>query len=246
MIQQTHWPSETTDFASCLFEVDLQCESEKMSDKAAWSAVDKLFEEKFVGEDDVLKAAIAESARAGLPPIAVSAAQGKQLYLTALSIGAKRILEVGTLGGYSAIWMARALGTDGELVTLEIDAKHADVARANISRARPAAKVEIVVGPAIKSLPALTGPFDLAFIDADKESNADYFAHALRLSRKGSVIVVDNVVRGGAVTDPNGNAQVQGVRRLFDLVAREKRVSATAIQTVGVKGHDGYLTAVVL
>ena len=217
-----------------------------MSDTAAWRSVDELFEEKLVQEDEALKAAVRESARAGLPPIAVSATQGKQLYLTALSIGAKRILEVGTLGGYSTIWMARALPKDGELVSLEIDPKHAEVARSNIARAKPEARVEVITGAAIDILPSLKGPFDLAFIDADKESNADYFAHALRMSRKGAVIIVDNVVRGGAVVDPNGNSQVQGVRRLLDIIASEKRVSATAIQTVGVKGYDGFLTALVL
>jgi predicted O-methyltransferase YrrM len=142
--------------------------------------------------------------------------------------------------------MARALPKDGELISLEIDAKHADVARANIARARLSAKVEVITGRAMDTLPSLKAPFDLVFIDADKENNAEYFAHALRLSRKGSVIIVDNVVRGGALADPNGNAQVQGVRRLFEMIAKEKRVSATAIQTVGTKGYDGFLTAVVL
>lgn len=216
-----------------------------MTDKT-WKDVDAYLEDRLVGEDAVLAAALKDSASAGLPPIAVSAAQGKQLHLTALAIGAKRILEVGTLGGYSTIWMARALPADGELISLEIDPKHAAVARANVDRAKPSAKVEIIVGKAIDTLKTLKGPFDLAFIDADKESNADYFSEALRLSRKGSVIIVDNVVRNGAVTDPNGNSMVQGVRRLFDLIAKEKRVSATAIQTVGVKGYDGFLTAVVL
>ena len=168
------------------------------------------------------------------------------LHLKALSIGAKRILEVGTPGGYSAIWMARALSADGELVSLEIDPRNADVARANIARAKPLARVEVKVGPAIASFPNLQGPLDLAFIDADKESNADYFVHALRLSRKGSAIIVDNVVREGRVADPNGNAQVQGVRRLLDMITNELRVSATAIQTVGMKGYDGFLMAVVL
>jgi predicted O-methyltransferase YrrM len=217
-----------------------------MSDSAVWKSVDAYIEEKLVAGDEVLKAAIRESTRAGLPPAAVSAAQGKQLYLTALSIGAKRILEIGALGGYSAIWMARALPRDGELVSLEVDPKHAEVARANIARAKLAAKVEVIIGRAIETLPELKAPFDLVFIDADKESNAEYFAHALRLSRKGSVIIVDNVVRGGAVADRNGNAQVQGVRRLFDMIAGEPRVSATTLQTVGVKGYDGFLMAVVL
>jgi predicted O-methyltransferase YrrM len=216
-----------------------------MSD-AKWGEVDAYIEDRLVPEDDALKAAVRDSASAGLPAIAVSPAQGKQLHLTALSIGAKRILEVGTLGGYSTIWLARALAADGELISLEIDPKHAAVARANNARAKPAAKVDVIVGKAIDSLKTLKGPFDLAFIDADKESNADYFSEALRMSRKGSIIIVDNVVRDGAVTDPNGNSMVQGVRRLFDMVAKEKRVSATAIQTVGVKGYDGFLTAVVL
>jgi predicted O-methyltransferase YrrM len=216
-----------------------------MSDKI-WRDVDSYIEDQLVAEDGALSAAMEDAAAAGLPAIAVSPAQGKQLHLMALSVGARRILEVGTLGGYSTIWMARALPADGELISLEIDPKHAAVARANIARAKPAAKVEIITGKAIDTLKTLKGPFDLAFIDADKESNADYFAEALRMSRKGSVIIVDNVVRGGAVTDPNGNSMVQGVRRLFDMLAREKRISATAIQTVGVKGYDGFLIAVVL
>ncbi len=211
-----------------------------------WRDVDSYIEARLVGEDEALSSAIRDSAAAGLPAIAVSAAQGKLLHLMALSIGAKRILEVGTLGGYSAIWMARALPSGGELVSLEIDPRNADVARKNIARAAPKAKVDVMLGPALESLPKLQGPFDMAFIDADKESNADYFAHALRMSRRGSVIIVDNVVREGRVADPNGNAQVQGVHRLFDMIAKEPRVSATAIQTVGMKGYDGFLTAVVL
>jgi predicted O-methyltransferase YrrM len=216
-----------------------------MSDKV-WSDVDAYIEDSLIGEDPVLAAALKDSASAGLPAIAVSPAQGKQLYLMALCIGAKRILEVGTLGGYSTIWMARALPAGGELISLEIDPKHAAVARANIARAKPAAKVDVIVGKAIDSLKGLKGSFDLVFIDADKESNADYFTEALRMSRKGSIIIVDNVVRGGAVIDPKGNSMVQGVRRLFDMIANEKRVSATAIQTVGAKGYDGFLMAVVL
>lgn len=212
----------------------------------SWIEVDAYIQETLVGEDEALFVATEASASAGLPLIAVSPAQGKQLHLTALAVGAKRILEVGTLGGYSTIWLARALPADGELISLEIDPRHAEVARANIARAKPAARVEVKVGRAIDTLRELQGPFDLAFIDADKESNADYFAEALRMSRKGSVIMVDNVVRGGAVTDRNGNSQVQGVRRLFDMIANEPRVSATAMQTVGAKGYDGFLTAVVL
>jgi predicted O-methyltransferase YrrM len=216
-----------------------------MSDRI-WRDVDGYIEERLVAEDEALSAAIRDSAAAGLPAIAVSAAQGKMLHLMALSIGAKRILEVGTLGGYSAIWMARALPAGGELVSLEIDPRNAEVARKNIARAGISASVDVKLGPALESLPKLSGTFDMAFIDADKESNADYFAHALRMSRKGSLIIVDNVVREGRVADPNGNAQVQGVRRLFDMIAQEPRVSATAIQTVGMKGYDGFLIAVVL
>lgn len=216
-----------------------------MTDKS-WIEVDAYIQEKLVREDEALFVATEASASAGLPPIAVSPAQGKQLHLTALAMGARRILEVGTLGGYSTIWLARALPADGELISLEIDPGHAKVARANIARARLAARVEVKVGPAIDTLRQLQGPFDLSFIDADKESNAEYFTEALRMSHKGSVIVVDNVVRGGAVTDRNANSQVQGVRRLFDMIANEPRVAASAIQTVGAKGYDGFLTAVVL
>ena len=215
-----------------------------MSDRI-WNDVDAYIEDRLVGEDEALSATIRESATAGLPAIAVSAAQGKLLHLLAMSISAKRILEIGTLGGYSAIWMARALPADGKLVSLEIDPRNAEVASRNIARAGLGDRVEILVGPAISRLPALQGPFDLAFIDADKESNADYFDHAVRLSRPGGVIVVDNVVRNGAVIDAGGNAMVQGVRRMMDAIHADKRVTATAVQTVGVKGYDGFLMAVV-
>lgn len=215
-----------------------------MSDRI-WNDVDAYIEDRLVGEDEALSATIRESAAAGLPAIAVSAAQGKLLHLLAMSISAKRILEIGTLGGYSAVWMARALPADGKLVSLEIDPRNAEVASRNIARAGLGDRVEILVGPAISRLPALQGPFDLAFIDADKESNADYFDHAVRLSRPGGVIVVDNVVRNGAVIDAGGNAMVQGVRRMVDAIHADKRVTATAVQTVGVKGYDGFLMAVV-
>lgn len=215
-----------------------------MSD-STWNEVDAYIEDRLVGEDEALSDAIRESAAAGLPAIAVSAAQGKLLHLLAMSIGAKRILEIGTLGGYSAIWMARALPAGGKLVSLEIDPRNAEVARRNIARAGVSEKVEIVVGPAVSRLPSLQGPFDLAFIDADKESNASYFDHAVRLSRPGGLIVVDNVVRNGAVIDPGGNAMVQGVRRMMDAVHADQRVTATAVQTVGAKGYDGFLIAVV-
>lgn len=216
-----------------------------MSDRI-WSDVDAYIEDRLVAEDAALSAAIRDSAAAGLPAIAVSAAQGKMLHLLALSIGAKRVLEVGTLGGYSAIWMARALPDTGELVSLEIDPRNAEVASDNIRRAGLNDRVNILVGPAISRLPSLDGPFDFTFIDADKQSNADYFDHAVRLSRRGAVIVVDNVIRNGDVIDPGGNAQVQGVRRMMDAISKHKRVSATAVQTVGNKGYDGFLIAVVL
>jgi predicted O-methyltransferase YrrM len=215
-----------------------------MSD-ATWRDVDAYIEERLVGEDEALSAAIRESAAAGLPAIAVSAAHGKMLHLLALSIGARRILEVGTLGGYSAIWMARALPPGGELISLEIDPRNAEVARKNIERAGLGSRVQVKLGPAIESLPNLAGPFDMAFIDADKESNAAYFDHAVRMSRSGGVIIVDNVVRGGGVIDIKGNAMVQGVRRMMDAIRTDSRVSATAVQTVGVKGYDGFLMAVV-
>jgi predicted O-methyltransferase YrrM len=215
-----------------------------MSDRI-WNDVDAYIEGRLVGEDEALSATVRESEAAGLPAIAVSAAQGKLLHLLAMSISAKRILEIGTLGGYSAIWMARALPSDGKLVSLEIDPRNAEVASRNIARAGLGDRVEILVGPAISRLPALQGPFDLAFIDADKESNVDYFDHAVRLSRRGGVIVVDNVVRNGAVIDAGGNAMVQGVRRMVDAIHADKRVTATAVQTVGVKGYDGFLMAVV-
>lgn len=215
-----------------------------MSD-AVWHSVDAYFEERLVGEDNALSLAIRDSTEAGLPAIAISAAQGKMLHLMALSIGAKRILEIGTLGGYSAIWLGRALPADGKLVSLEIDPRNVEVARRNVARAGLAEKVEIIVGPALQSLPHLAGPFDFTFIDADKERNAAYFDHAVQLSRPGAIIIVDNVVREGHVVDPNGNAQVQGVRRMMDAIHTDTRVSATAVQTVGVKGYDGFLIAVV-
>ncbi len=216
-----------------------------MSD-ATWNSVDAYFEDRLVGEDEALSAAVRDSAAVGLPAIAVSAAQGKMLHLMALSIRARRILEVGTLGGYSAIWMARALPADGRLVSLEIDPHNAAVARRNVTGAGLAEKVEIVVGPAIEALPGLTGPFDFSFIDADKESNAAYFDHAVRMSRPGAIIIVDNVVRDGQVVSPGSSPQVDGVRRMMDAIRANTRVSATAVQTVGAKGYDGFLMAVVL
>ncbi len=213
-----------------------------------WVEVDRYITDLFVSPDPALDAALKASQKAGLPAIEVSPSQGKLLMLLAQINGAQEILEIGTLGGYSTIWLARALPKDGRLITLEADAKHAKVARENIARAGFADRVEVRIGPALDTLPKLeaegAGPFDLIFIDADKPNNPAYFQWALKLSRKGSVIIADNVVRFGALiddksTDPN----VKGVRNFMEIIAREKRVSATAIQTVGVKGHDGFALA---
>jgi predicted O-methyltransferase YrrM len=216
-----------------------------------WTAVDRYFDEQLLPSDTALEAALRSSVGAGLPPANVAPNQGKLLHLLALACRARAILEVGTLGGYSTIWLARALPPGGRLITLELEQRHAEVARASLARAGLGAVAEVRVGPAIDSLPQLLaegcGPFDMVFIDADKASNAAYFDWALKLTRRGSLIVVDNVVRGGAVIDADSpDASVQGVRRLFDALAAEPRVSATAIQTVGSKGYDGLVLAVVV
>jgi predicted O-methyltransferase YrrM len=216
-----------------------------------WNAVDRYLADTLVPPDPVLEAALRDSEAAGLPAISVSAPQGKFLHLLARIQGARNILEIGTLGGYSAIWLARALPPGGRLISLEVDAKHAGVARANLARAGFANIANVRLGRAIDSLADLeresAGPFDFIFIDADKPSNPDYFAWALKLSRRGAVIVVDNVVRNGAVADgASSDAAVQGVRRLNHLMALEPRVSATALQTVGAKGYDGFAVALVL
>ena len=211
-----------------------------------WTAVDDYIGQVVGSSDAVLEAALADSAHAGLPAISVSPPQGKLLHLLARSIGARRILEVGTLGGYSAIWLGRALPPDGRLVTLELEERHAKVARANLERAGLTDRVEVLVGRAVDTLTAMEDDFDLVFIDADKPSNADYVGAALRLTHPGSLVVVDNVVRGGAVVDPSGDANVQGVRRLNDLLKSEPRLSATTIQTVGSKGYDGFTLALVV
>jgi predicted O-methyltransferase YrrM len=200
-----------------------------------------------VQPDESLADALEASDAAGLPAISVSPAHGKLLWTFARLLHARRILEIGTLGGYSTIWLARGMAPGGKLVTVEAVEKHATVARANIERAGLSAVVEVRVGQALATLPGINGPFDLTFIDADKQNNAEYFGWALKLSRPGGLIIVDNVVRDGAVIDEDSrNASVQGVRRLNDLIAKERRVSATAIQTVGVKGYDGLLVALVL
>ncbi len=215
-----------------------------------WTAVDRYFSDLFCPPDAALTAALEASAAAGLPAIHVSPNLGKLLHLLARAQGARNILEIGTLGGYSTIWLARALSPGGRLVTLEADAKHAEVARANLARAGLADVVELRLGPALETLPQLEaerrGPFDLTFIDADKPSYPDYFTWALRLSRRGSLLVIDNVVREGEVIDAaSPDPKVQGVRRLNELMADEPRVSVTAVQTVGCKKYDGFALALV-
>lgn len=213
---------------------------------AGWRAVDDYIAGKLLGDDEALAAALANNAAEGLPPIDVSATQGKMLFLLAQIAGARRILEVGTLGGYSTIWLTRALPADGRLVTLEIDEHHASVARRNLVRAGLADKVDIRVGPASDSLAAMTdeAPFDFVFIDADKQNNAHYLAEAIRLGRSGTAIVVDNVVREGGILDGNSDDErIAGTRALFDMLANEARLDATAVQTVGAKKWDGFVLA---
>jgi predicted O-methyltransferase YrrM len=216
-----------------------------------WSAVDAYLTEILVGADAALEEALRASDAAGLPAIQVTPNQGKLLHLLAKLGAARSILEIGTLGGYSTIWLARALPADGRLVTLELDAGYAEVARANLERAGMGEVVDIRVGRALETLPVLaaeeTGPFDLVFIDADKPSNPEYFTWALELTRPGSVIIVDNVIRDGAVIDADSDDPgVQGVRLLNEILAADPRVSATAIQTVGAKGYDGFAVALVV
>jgi predicted O-methyltransferase YrrM len=215
-----------------------------------WSAVDQYLGAELGLEDAILQEAIAASNAAGLPEIQVSATQGKMLHLLARLQGARRILELGTLGGYSTIWLARALPADGRLVTLEFDAKHADVARANFARAGLEKVIDLRVGAALDTLPQLVqegaGPFDLIFIDADKDNYPGYFEWSLRLARRGTLIIADNVVRKGAVIEPDHeDVRVQGVRKFLAMVAAEPRVSATTIQTVGSKGYDGFAMVLV-
>jgi predicted O-methyltransferase YrrM len=219
--------------------------------ESIWKEVDDYFVSRLGRGDDALRDAITDSTDAGLPAIAVTPLQGKLLALLARAGGARRILEIGTLGGYSAIWMARALPEGGELVTLEVDAAHAAIAQRNIERAGMGSRVRVVVGPAAETLTRLitdrVAPFDLVFIDADKESSDIYFRAALTLARVGTMIVVDNVVRDGKVADVSTTDEgVQGIQRMTDLIAAEPRVSATAIQTVGEKGYDGFILAVVV
>lgn len=217
-----------------------------MSDPT-WSSVEEYFETLLLPSDPLLEAALDAALQAGLPQIQVSASQGKLLHLLALAHGSRRILEVGTLGGYSTLWLARALPPDGRLVTLELEPHHAEVARRNFSRAGLAERIDLRVGAALVSLARLreeqAAPFDFVFIDADKPNNLAYVQAALDMSRAGTLIVVDNVVRKGGVIAKHRDAAGEGVRRMADWIGREPRLSATVIQTVGDKGYDGFLLA---
>jgi predicted O-methyltransferase YrrM len=216
-----------------------------------WTAVDQYINETLIPNDPVLEAVLRCSTEAGLPSIQVSPPQGKLLHLLVRAIGARNVLEIGTLGGYSTIWMARALPSGGRVLTLEADSKHAEVARANFAHATLTKMIEQRLGPALDTLPKIAaegrGPFDLIFIDANKSTMAEYFDWALKLSRPGTMIIADNVIRSGAVTDAGSkDPDIQGVRRFNERLAAEPRVSATEIQTVGSKGYDGFALALVL
>ncbi|WP_066955954.1 O-methyltransferase [Streptomyces lushanensis] len=216
-----------------------------------WTAVDRYVTDQLAPADEALTAALAAADAAGLPAINVAPNQGKLLQLLARVQGARTVLEIGTLGGYSTIWLGRALPDDGRLISLEYNATHAEVARASLARAGLDKIAEVRTGPALETLPALdaegAGPFDFVFIDADKPNNPHYLEWSLKLTRPGSVIVVDNVVRNGAVADPTStDPSVVGTREMIELIAANPRLSATAFQTVGVKGYDGLLLARVL
>ena len=220
-------------------------------DQARWTEVDRYLDEVLVGSDPALDAALDDVDAAGMPAISVTPTLGKLLYILARMVGARRILEVGTLGGYSTIWLARAVPARGQVVSLEIDAGNAAVAAASLQRAGVADRVDIRIGRAVDTLAALevagVEPFDLVFIDADKQSNPEYLAWALRLTHVGSVIIVDNVVRGGAVADSTAtDPSILGIRRMNELIAAEPRLLTTAIQTVGSKGYDGFAIALVV
>jgi len=215
-----------------------------------WTNVDRYFSEELLAEDHILDSAAEAPEKAGLPPIAVSPNQGKFLQLLARIVGAQSILELGTLAGYSTIWLARGMRGGGHLITLELDPKHAEVARNNITRAGLKEIVEVRTGNALEILPQLAaemrGPFDLIFIDADKQNIPAYFEWSMKLSHPGTLIIVDNVVRDGAVIDADSpDANIQGVRKFVDNLADDSRASATAIQTVGIKGYDGFAIVLV-
>lgn len=222
-----------------------------MGDLQQWIEVDAYITKQLLHPDETLENVLEANAKAGLPAIDVAPNQAKFLYLLALIKGAKRILEIGTLGGYSTIWLARALPKDGRLITLELDGHHAEVAKSNIASAGLSDLVEVRIGSALETLAKLkdegVGPFDFIFIDADKQNNAEYLKWALKFSRKGTVIIGDNVVRKGEVVNAsNTDSNVQGIRRFFDTLASESQLSSTAIQTVGSKGYDGFAIGVVM
>jgi predicted O-methyltransferase YrrM len=222
-----------------------------MSDAAPtpdrWRAVDAYLTETLVAQDAALAQAVRDQNAAGMPPIEVAPANAKLLHLLARMVGARRVLEIGTLGGYSTIWLARALPADGLVTTIEAEPRNAAVARASIDRAGVGDRVEIRVGRAAEVLPTLDGPYDLVFIDADKESNTIYLDAAARLGRPGAVVVVDNVVRSGRVADPAAtDTQVEGVRRGLEMLARDPRFDATALQTLDAKGWDGIALAILV
>ena len=217
-----------------------------MTEKPTPADVDDFLDTTMVGDDPVLTAALEASDAAGLPRIAVSAQQGKFLSLLAGAIKARSVLEIGTLGGFSTIWLARGVGPDGRVLTLEYEPKHAEVARANIDRAGVGDRVEVLVGPALETLPTVTeGPFDLVFIDADKQNNAGYVEWALRLTHPGSVIVVDNVIREGAILSSDPDDVVRGTRRALELMGERPELDTAVLQTVGAKHWDGFALALV-
>ncbi|MGV4968377.1 O-methyltransferase [Priestia aryabhattai] len=224
--------------------------SMEMSIYEIWNEVDLYMNDKLIQPDPILDEVLKANQEAELPAIDVSPSQGKFLHLLASLKGAKRILEIGTLGGYSTIWLARALPKDGQLITLELSAHHAEVARANLKRAGVSHLVEVIVGPGLDTLAVLkdrgTDPFDLIFIDADKPNNPNYLKWALKLSKRGSLIICDNVVRQGHVVNAESEDEnVKGIRQFMNALAQEKRISATAIQTVGSKGYDGFIVGIV-
>jgi predicted O-methyltransferase YrrM len=217
-----------------------------VTQKPSPADVDEFLNTTVVGDDPVLSAALEASDAAGLPRIAVSAQQGKFLSILAGAIKARSVLEIGTLGGFSTIWLARGVGPDGRVLTLEYEPKHAEVARANIDRAGVGDRVEVVVGPALETLPSVTqGPFDLVFIDADKENNAGYLEWAVRLTHPGSVIVVDNVIRDGSILSPDPDDVARATRRTLELMGEHPGLDTAVLQTVGVKNWDGFALALV-
>jgi predicted O-methyltransferase YrrM len=217
-----------------------------MTQKPSPADVDAFLDTTVVGDDPVLSAALEASDAAGLPKIAVSAQQGKFLSLLAGAIKARSVLEIGTLGGFSTIWLARGVGPDGRVLTLEYEPKHAEVARANIDRAGVGDRVEVVVGPALETLPTVTdGPFDLVFIDADKENNVGYLEWAVKLTHPGSVIVVDNVIREGAILAPDPDDKVRATRRTLEVMGEHPQLDTAVLQTVGAKHWDGFALALV-